>query len=301
MKRNRRGAAIILLALACIVLASVGTYAAYTNHAYVKRVVSTQSVRSDLRFSSNYLLPCSIASPDYPQRLISVGSETDAVFGVTVCNYPLHDLSRVNEGTVTYTFTAELVNPDGTAYTGDTQGITVNNQALPVTLGGQTLPGGTATQQLYTVRIPADKIATLGNASIRLLAMPEDGSATEDKALAGQLRIVSFSAQSVRWSGRFTDDLSSPAALDAFNYELSGSSQGTVTLSWDASRVQLGQWSRQLLGVPAEGNPVSFTVGGADQPDRYRLQFYRIGGIPEGETSADVSGYVTCGFVEADP
>ena len=301
MKQKHRGLLILLLILTCLVLASAGTYAAYTNHASVKRVLSTQAVQSDLRFSSNYLSACPIASPEYVQRLISVSDTSDVSFGVTVCNYPQHDLSRVNERAITYTLTASLVNSDGSAYTGDTSGITLNGQTFPISLGGQTLPGGTATQNLYTVRIPADKISALGNIFLRLAATPDNGSATEDKLLAGQLRITPSSAQAVRWSGAFTDDLTDPTTLDAFNYELSGSAQGTVTLTWNASKVQLGQWSQQLLGITASGNTVSFTVGGADQPGRYRLQFYRIGGIPEGETSADVSGYVSCSFAEAAP
>lgn len=295
MKQSRRILTTVLLGLCCLALLAGGTYAAYTSHAYVKRVVSTQAVQSDLRFSSNYLAACPVSAPEYVERVISVSGDADAVFGVTVCNYPQHDLSRVNENDITYTLTVTLVNSDGTAYSGDTGGITVNSISLPTQLSGQTLPGGSATQNLYTVRIPAEKIAALSNCFLRLTAIPENAAATGGSALAGQLRVTPASAQAAGWSGRFTDDLSDPKALDAFNYELSGSAQGTVTLTW-TDRVQLGLWSQQLLGASASGNSITFSVGGADQPTVYPLQFYRVGGIPEDETGADVRGYVSCSF-----
>ena len=68
-----------------------------------------------------------------------------------------------------------------------------------------------------------------------------------------------------------------------------------MTLTWDSTKVTLGQWSQALLGV-GNTSPVSFSVGGADQPTSYRLQFYRVDGIPDGETEAKVRQYVTCSF-----
>lgn len=294
MKQTKRALMISLLSLLCVAVLAAGTYAAYTTHDSVKRVVSTQANQTELRFSSNYLSPCSstTGSDGYAQRIISVGSSAEVSFGVTVCNYPQDDLSQVNEASITYTLSASLVDQNGASISVD--GVTVNGTALSRSFN-DTLPGGQATQHLYVVRIPASAISALSNAYLQLVAAPTDGTATGGMQLAGRLKIVPSAGQAAGWTGRFTDSLSDPTQLDAFNYEISGSAQGTVTLTWDSTKVTLGQWSQALLGV-GNTSPVSFSVGGADQPTSYRLQFYRVDGIPEGETEADVMKYVACSF-----
>lgn len=293
MKRTKRALMISLLSLLCIAVLAAGTYAAYTTHASVKRVVSTQANQTELRFSSNYLSPCSTTGSDgYAQRIVSVGSSADVSFGVTVCNYPQDDLSQVNEANIAYTLSASLVDQNGVGIS--VNGVTVKEAALPRSFN-DTLPGGQATQHLYVVSIPASAISALSDAYLQLVATPTDGTATGGMKLAGRLKIVPSAGQAIGWTGNFTDSLSNPTQLDAFNYEISGSAQGTVTLTWDSTKVTLGQWSQALLGV-GNTSPVTFSVGGADQPTSYRLQFYRVDGIPDGETEAQVRQYVTCSF-----
>ncbi len=301
MKKHSRKLLILLLCLVCIGVLASGTYAAYTKSVHHKWVVAAQETPSDLRFSSNYLESCDRNSLAYATRLISAGSEAVTI-GVTVCNYPQNDLSRVNEATINYALQTSLVNEDGTSASVADVTIQINGSNFGTSLFG-TLEGGKASQNLYLITLTAADIAKLGNVYLQIVAMPDESSAaaTENKTLAGRLKILPASAQAVGWTGAFTDVPSDTAVLDAFNYELSGTAQGTVTLSWKADKVQLGKWSQELLGGTTSGNSVSFAVGGADQPTKYRLQFYRVGGIPAGETSGVVSSYVSCTFTETAP
>ena len=44
------------------------------------------------------------------------------------------------------------------------------------------------------------------------------------------------------WSGRFLDDSGyNPSGYSGYNYEISGTGEGTITLSWDPS-LEISQW-----------------------------------------------------------
>ena len=79
------------------------------------------------------------------------------------------------------------------------------------------------------------------------------------------------------WKGQFTDS-ENPSVLDAFNYEVYGTAEGTVTISWDESYVTLSKWSREDLAPDSTGNSISFEVGGEGNPTSYLMQFYRLRG-----------------------
>ena len=294
MNRHSHKLRILLLSLVCIGVLAGGTYAAYTRSAHHKWVVAAQETPSDLRFSSNYLASCPRENLSYATRLVSAGGDTVTV-GVTVCNYPQNDLSRVNDSDITYTLQTRLVKEDGSAASVEGLTIRINESAFGASLPG-TLKGGVASQNLYRITLSAADLGKLENVYLQIAAVPEDASAaaTENQALAGRLRILPAAAQATPWAGRFAD---TPActSLDAFNYEIQGSAQGKVTLSWDSSKVDLSPWSRALLTADG-GNPITFSVGGADQPTSYRLQFYRTCPIPADETWSSVNTYVTAVF-----
>lgn len=296
MNRHSHKLRILLLSLVCIGVLAGGTYAAYTKSAHHKWVVAAQETPSDLRFSSNYLASCDWKSLSYVTRLVSAGGDTVTV-GVTVCNYPQNDLSRVNDSDITYTLKTQLVKEDGSAASVEGLTIRINESDFGTPLPG-TLTGGVASQNLYRITLSAADLGKLENVYLQIAAVPEDASAaaTENQALAGRLRILPAAAQATPWTGRFAD---TPActSLDAFNYEIQGSAQGKVTLSWDSDKVALSPWSRALLNA-GDGNPITFPVGGADQPTSYRLQFYRTCPIPADETWDSVkASYVTAAFV----
>ena len=294
MNRHSHKLRILLLSLVCIGVLAGGTYAAYTKSAHHKWVVAAQETPSDLRFSSNYLASCPRENLSYVTRLVSAGGDTVTV-GVTVCNYPQNDLSRVNDSDITYTLKTQLVKEDGSDASVEGLTIQINDSAFGTSLPGM-LTGGVASQNLYRITLSAADLGKLENVYLQIAAVPEDASAaaTENQALAGRLRILPAAAQATSWTGHFADTAAC-RSLDAFNYEIQGSAQGKVTLSWDSSKVDLSPWSRALLTADG-GNPITFSVGGADQPTSYRLQFYRTCPIPADETWDSVNAYVTATF-----
>lgn len=295
MNRHSHKLRILLLSLVCIGVLASGTYAAYTKSAHHKWVVAAQETPSDLRFSSNYLASCPRENLSYVTRLVSAGGDTVTV-GVTVCNYPQNDLSRVNDSDITYTLKTRLVKEDGSDASVDGLTIRINESNFGTSLPG-TLTGGVASQNLYRITLSAADLGKLENVYLQIAAVPKDASAaaTENQALAGRLRILPAAAQATPWAGHFADTPEC-TSLDAFNYEIQGSAQGKVTLSWDSSKVTLSPWSRALLTAD-DGNPITFSVGGADQPTSYRLQFYRTCPIPEDEDWSSVNAsYVTAVF-----
>lgn len=294
MNRHSHKLRILLLSLICIGVLAGGTYAAYTKSAHHKWVVAAQETPSDLRFSSNYLASCDWKNLSYVSRLVSAGGDTVTI-GVTVCNYPQNDLSRVNDSSITYTLRTQLVKEDGSPASVDGLSIQINGSAFGTPLSG-TLTGGVASQNLYRITLSAADLKKLENVYLQIAAIPDPSSAaaTENKALAARLRILPAAAQATPWAGRFADTVECKS-LDAFNYEIQGSAQGKVTLRWDSSKVALSPWSRALLNA-GDGNPITFSVGGADQPTSYRLQFYRTCPIPADETWDSVNAYVTAAF-----
>lgn len=296
MNRHSHKLRILLLSLVCIGVLAGGTYAAYTKSAHHKWVVAAQETPSDLRFSSNYLASCDWKNLSYVTRLVSAGGDTVTV-GVTVCNYPQNDLSRVNDSDITYTLKTRLVKEDGSDASVEGLTVRINESAFGTPLPG-TLTGGVASQNLYRITLSAADLGKLENVYLQIAAVPDKASAaaTENQALAGRLRILPAAAQATSWTGRFAD---TPActSLDAFNYEIQGSAQGKVTLSWDSDKVALSPWSRALLTADGGNNSITFPVGGADQPTSYRLQFYRTCPIPADETWSSVNAYVTAAFI----
>lgn len=296
MNRHSHKLRILLLSLVCIGVLAGGTYAAYTKSAHHKWVVAAQETPSDLRFSSNYLASCDWKNLSYVTRLVSAGGDAVTV-GVTVCNYPQSDLSRVNDSNITYTLKTQLVKEDGSVASVEGLTIRINESDFGTSLSG-TLKGGVASQNLYRITLSAADLGKLENVYLQIAAVPEDASAaaTENKALAGRLRILPAAAQATPWTGQFADTPEC-RSLDAFNYEIQGSAQGKVTLSWDSSKVALSPWSRALLTADG-GDSITFSVGGADQPTSYRLQFYRTCPIPADETWSSVkASYVTATFI----
>ena len=324
MKWKHKSWVTIWLILVCAALVVTGTYAAYTKVEYVKRVVASKNQTETVLFSSNYL---SLRSgEDYPIRIIPVGTQSDASVTVTVCNYPQSDLTRVNEETITYTLTASLVDINDKPIEAET---VISYQAAdgtPATITGAelagkikinetafdssgidysatgTLTGGTAESHFYKITCGKADIPILSAISIRMAAVPDQSIGVQ---LRGQLRLGTNYQQKTSWTGAFSGlpnaDSEPTTAHDAFNYEISGTLEQTMRLSWNPNRVTLGKWSRRELGIPedsepkTEGNMVYYDikVGATGAPTSYTLQFYRVGGIPADETAGDVRDYVS--------
>ena len=315
MKHKNTKLILVLLVLACAALLVTGTFAAYTNIGYLKRVVSTRAGVNELRFSSNYL---STYGNTVPHQLISVSEGSGISITVTVCNYPQSDSTLVSEDKITYNLTAKLVRRDGTEihanddipYTATdsmtgadlASKIQINGQASDScswTFSDQQLPGGQTSRNRYLITCSdTNAVKCLSTIALELEAAPTSGVS---RSLAVQLRFAAATAVDANWTYKFSDSLDGDTKkLDAFNVEIYGTSQGTGKLTWNPDRVMISRWS--ITELEGEGNPgsIEFPLGAPDQPTRYRLQFYRVGGIPSEETGNDVKTYVSFSFTPGD-
>jgi hypothetical protein len=178
------------------------------------------------------------------------------------------------------------------------------------TIQNQVLPAGIATRNVYRISIEE---AYVNDVYVKVCARPVGANntavdtypATESRQLARVLSASVYSiGQAVNWSGRFTDPKyeDAPYLLDGFNYELSGNGQGTVTLIWDHTKVEISPWFLAQIGTYTKLNPVQSNMSGisfqvdSDYTRSYKLQFYRVVPSDKSETQESVKNYVTCSF-----
>lgn len=131
-------------------------------------------------------------------------------------------------------------------------------------------------------------------------------------SLAGRLDLqLTGQVQSVVWNGYINEDgardetgTSVPAAtLDDYNYVIEGTGEGTITLSWDSTYLELNNdFITQLTAIEGNTsttNSVTFSVN-SNTVSRYDTQFYRTGQpLTKYDTWAEVNGYITCTFTPA--
>ena len=296
MKRNKKLITLILLVLLCLGLAVTGSVAAYNKTSFVKRVITTKSGSSELRFSSNYLSPIGLDITDYPDKVIRISGAGLSV-GVTVCNYPQNDVTKFSNSEIKFKLKVELLGPDGQEVTDDTLSkITINKISL-AEFGSEkeySLPGGKSSMELFN--FVCTDASNLKDYSLRIDAIPTD---TGMDKLGADLKLTSGEAMETAWSGEFShDNNDDPKKLDAFNYVISGSAEGTVTLTV-SDKIKISDFSFEELNATQTGNDISFHVGGEGKPTSYRLQFYRTTAIPADETWATVNGYITFKFEQS--
>lgn len=293
MKRRNRTSILILLVLACLVLLGTGTYAAYTNVKSIKRVVAVKGATDELRFSSNYLLPYDPNDTVFSTKLISAGETESASISLTICNYPQNDVTKYSDSNIPYTLSVQVFDSENIDVMDSNilSNILIEGNALKGSYPG-TLTGGKQSTDVYHITFDVNEISKY---TVQIKAVP-DASTGIGKILAANFKVVAASKLSTGWTGRFVESGKSLADLDAFNYEISGSAQGRLTLTWD-STIELSRWSKEALDIDpdAERNSITFSVGGDGQPGSYQLQFYRVKGYSEGDVWPTVS-YV---FTEA--
>ena len=288
MKQNKKLVILILLMLTCLALAVTGSVAAYNKTSFVKRVITTKSGSNELRFSSNYLSRMGRDSTDYQEKVIRISGAGLSV-GVTVCNYPQSDITKFSNSEIKFKLKVELRAPDGKTVTDkDTQSkITISTTSLDKFDSEKeySLPGGKSSMKLFN--FVCTDASNLKDYSLRIDAIPTD---TGMDKLGADLKLTSGEAMETAWSGEFShDNNDDPKKLDAFNYVISGSAEGTVSLEIKGP-IQISQFSLDELGLSGATSPISFPVGGEGKPTSYRLQFYRTGAIPNTEAWPTVEG-----------
>lgn len=273
---RRKYVLLLLLVLCCAAVAATGTYAAYSTYStsgYVKRVVAAQSAKSNnaSRFSSNYLTETSSGN-----RLVSVtNAGTSVIVGITVCNYPQDDSTLFNADTITYTISFKVYGDDGKEIADS--GITLGESGSTITL-----TGGETSHHLHKLTIPSDMLDEISAGYIEVTATPS--APTGLPPLSAKLQIVQAAAQQTGWAGEVT------SSDDAINYQIHGTKQGTVTITWKEDVVSLSKWSAEMLEQDPT-SPLTISVGGEGKPTSYLLQFYWVNGP---KTSAEAG--ITCSF-----
>ena len=272
---NRKLLLALLLILCCIAVAATGTYAAYSTSGYAKRVIAaqTKATSSARRFSSNYLTENGSTTGN---RLVSVtNAGTSVIVGITVCNYPQNDATLFNTDTITYTISFKVCDAAGNAIANS--GITLGESGSAITL-----TGGETSHHLHKLTIPSDMLDKISTGYIEVTATPS--APTGLPPLSAKLQIVQAAAQQTGWVGEVT------SSDDAINYQIHGTKQQTLTITWNKDVVSLSKWSAEMLGQPP-ASPLTISVGGAGKPTSYLLQFYWVNGP---KTSAEAG--ITCSF-----
>lgn len=266
---------LLLLVLCCAAVAATGTYAAYSTSGYAKRVIAaqTKATSSARRFSSNYLTENGSTTGN---RLVSVtNAGTSVIVGITVCNYPQNDATLFNTDTITYAISFKVHGADGNEIADS--GITLGESGSAITL-----TGGKTSHHLHKLTIPSNMLDIISAGYIEVTATPSAPAGLP--SLSAKLQIVQAAAQQTGWVGEVT------SSDDAINYQIHGTKQGTLTITWNKDVVSLSKWSAEMLDQSAT-SPLTISVGGAGKPTSYLLQFYWVNGP---KTSAEAG--ITCSF-----
>ena len=318
LKWIRRYGITVWLLVAILALAVTVSYAAYVNREINKFVLATGKGNQAF-FSSNCLYLVDYKETQYRNRRISptqTESQKELTFPVIICNYVYGNDQLVNLDDITYSFAVKLYPNGGSKLPSGVENVKVNGESHhldangELTISSQKLPGGTANSHTYEVSIPEelkDKVlfeitATPNNASL---------SATNNQKLAAMITIADKTVTH-GWSGRFLDDSRfNPSGYSGFNYEISGTGEGTITLSWDPS-LEISQWflSDNSLTKPQSPNAdgyyeVAFAVGGKDgngteRPTAYQMQFYLASKLDENLTWSQMNTMVKVRFQERE-
>ena len=214
MKGKKKYLWALWLVILCALLMITGTYAAYISIRNAKSVTVAKTATTEIRFSSNYLYLRERSDSLMPLKMISVSGQGDVSAAVTVCNYPQSDLKKVHEEDITYTLYAQLRDTAGEALTGDalTQAVAalqINGQAFAadgsLSLTGQTLTGGKASQNVYAVTCAKENLALLSTLTVEMRAEPDScpNCAIGSHLLKARLWLSASGNEDGSWSGQF--------------------------------------------------------------------------------------------------
>ena len=125
---------------------------------------------------------------------------------------------------------------------------------------------------------------------MRVTATPTNQA--ELKPLSAKLGVIYINNNtSATWTGTFIDNATSPKDLDGFNYRLSGSGEGTITLSWDTNYVDISPWFKNTydltISKDSSGIATATLKVNSAEKNQYDIQFYRTNGINSAEQWSD--------------
>ena len=318
MPKKYRIPIIITVSVACIfsILATAFTYAIFTNSLHAQRTIAAYDTAGD-KFSSNYLLKG--YSGENVRTVYTTGTSTPASTVLTVCNYPQGRQTMSAQDDISYKLTFSLVKEESGDYvevapsyltgslancavtvTGDGT-LTLNSSNVSGEISNMTITGGAARSHSYSISFSSDFIDDpMPNLYLEAIAEPTvSGYPTLRGIFKPELRAAGAADS---WTGSFSDDRShTPSEYDGYNYVITGVGSGTVTLTWNAAKLDLSDVSlhelAQITNFSQTSNSVTFPVD-AEVTSRYELQFYKVN-IPDETTWALMdNGVVTFAFAE---
>lgn len=291
IKKLKRSWLALWIAFAAAALSTIGVLAAYTSVSSVKRVVSTQK-GAGMLFSSNYL---TIDENDLPRMITFSSMENSPCVTVNVCNYP-QTMIKHNDKDITYTMTVELVDSGGNAVTSADYSVEYNGEKKTfesnskIEFSPLKLTADDFNKHEFVLTFDKSQL-TRSDIYMRVTATPTDQA--ELKPLSAKLGVIYINDNtSATWTGTFIDNATSPKDLDGFNYRLSGSGEGTVTLIWNTNYVDISPWFKNTysLNVSTDVNTkiatATMKVNSAEK-NQYDIQFYRTNGINSAEQWSD--------------
>lgn len=298
IKKLKRSWLAIWIAFAAAALSTIGVLAAYTSVSSVKRVVSTQK-GAGMLFSSNYL---TIDENDLPRMITFSSMETSPCVTVNVCNYP-QTMIKHNDKDITYTMTVELVDSNGNAvtsadysveYGGEKKTFESNSKIefLPLKLTADDF-----NKHEFVLTFDKSQL-TKSDIYMKVTATPTDQA--ELKPLSAKLGVIYINDNtSATWTGTFIDNATSPKDLDGFNYRLSGSGEGTVTLTWNTNYVDISPWFKNTYKLTISKDSYGIATAtlkvNSAEKNQYDIQFYRTNGINANEVWSDNGAHIKVG------
>ena len=298
IKKLKRSWLAIWIAFAAAALSTIGVLAAYTSVSSVKRVVSTQK-GAGMLFSSNYL---TIDENDLPRMITFSSMETSPCVTANVCNYP-QTMIKHNDKDITYTLTVELVDSNGNA---------VTSADYSVEYGGEKKTFESNSKIDFSpLKLTADDFnkhefvltfdkSQLTKSDIYMIVTATPTDQAELKPLSAKLGVIYINDNtSATWTGTFIDNATSPKDLDGFNYRLSGSGEGTVTLTWNTNYVDISPWFKNTykltISKDSSGIATATLKVNSAEKNQYDIQFYRTNGINANEVWSDNGAHIKVG------
>lgn len=298
IKKLKRSWLAIWIAFAAAALSTIGVLAAYTSVSSVKRVVSTQK-GAGMLFSSNYL---TIDENDLPRMITFSSMETSPCVTVNVCNYP-QTMIKHNDKDITYTLTVELVDSSGNAVTSADYSVEYGGEKKTfesnskIEFSPLKLTADDFNKHEFVLTFDKSQL-TKSDIYMKVTATPTDQA--ELKSLSAKLGVIYINDNtSATWTGTFIDNATSPKDLDGFNYRLSGSGEGTVTLTWNTNYVDISPWFKNTykltISKDSSGIATATLKVNSAEKNQYDIQFYRTNGINANEVWSDNGAHIKVG------
>ncbi|MBO4216906.1 MAG: hypothetical protein J5940_03070 [Clostridia bacterium] len=285
---------IIRIAISVVVILAITVTAAaeFTKSYRAKRVIAAYESNGML-FSSNHL----VASAELEFSSIEV-DKVEALSGsipsfdviVTICNYAQGNPAQFYGKTINYNLDASIVqvtpdefgHPVASPAAGTLPAVLMDGEPLQARYTGS-LSGGVMSEDVYTLTLPRSMLSG-EKYYVLLTAAPTGGSYADLSPIAKLFELtVRAEATASDWSVIATDDRSNPIGDYAgYNFRLSGSGRGTVTLGWDASKLEINKVFKDAVSAVTPASlpagwtgltAIEFDVDAADV-NSYDIQFY---------------------------